>query len=850
MKNLTLLVFVFSLFLQPQKTFADICDKDEIIKLMAERNYIDLNDSSFCVDFGNFPNVRVKMAEGSYDLNGQRNISDKLKGQDESIKKLVNLLNSTDTLAAGQKFTIQTKGIADGTFNATTDHDATILKELADAKGIISPAKIASIIEASDSEGGRAILEEISKLNVAAKKPENSGLKYSDIKDDSRLKSLIRNFYLARSRGDRLCSDIFGASGKCDSKGEISPELDSGKRCFSGCCDERRGAIVDIVAPQKELMSIGGSGNYKAPFRSPSRNYQGKLQMAASMSVFSLPIKEDAALENDILNKRLFEESYEKDHQRFKDALAGSGCENNAFAIDSVRRIYWTVKGMKDRVSPELYSAIQKNDFKKAYALYEQATLDKKDEDLNLLSSLFSGANTNLAVNSRSNCPKIQDKDQNWGGDYRKIRLGKAPFTKCQVVSDAESLKGKSITDVHKMIQGKDQKVYVIQDTTARNNFYLYDRDTNSKTHFTFDHKNPDCEGLGVHPGWRAPKNAVRNDDAITLACIQATTRSGFKLPAEFHAQAPKIGSVVPSDPLNCLSVAQAIDHEMADQNPNGAFVLSKEAESSQKAYCKVQSNNVLNINIDPKDLTIVGGAAAGKQGYMCTGCSSGVAYDAKTKKFKYQARQEDRKVAGENGNQKALAAKTWTEGAANKNHPLTMASIKHLRSYVIPNCGTSCEDACACLRSGNIEEKLKANGVNVIDFSDLTNGNKKLVGSYPGDKPGSFACIYTPPVPHTCSYNPLGATNEEAHSLDHGLDKCPMTEKLKVMPKTSKVAVTDEMIKKYKTNCAQVSFPSTEDQCQSNNGGVMCKKKRVANSCAEPDAKTSKSKSSNAVRQ
>lgn len=817
---------------------------------MAERNYIDLNDNSFCVDFGNFPNVRVKMAEGSYDLNGQRNLNDKLKGQDESIKRLVTLLNSTGTLNAGQKFTIQTKGIADGTFNSSPDQDATILKELADANGVISPAKIASIIEATDAEGGKAILEEIAKINVAAKKPENAPLKFSEIKDDSRLKSMVRNFYLARSRGDKLCSDIFGANGKCDSKGEISPALDSGKHCFDGCCDQRRGAIVDIVAPQKELMSMGGNGNYKAPFRTPSRTYQGKLQMAASMSVFDLPIKEDAQLENDILNKRQFEENYEKDHQRFKEALAGTGCENNPFAVDSVRRIYWTVKGMKDRVSPELYSAIQKNDFKKAYSLYEQATLQKKEGDLNLLSSLFSGANTDLAVNkSNASCPRLFAKSQDWGGDYRKIRIGKSPYAKCSVISDAESLKGKNIADINKMLDARDQSVYVIQDANAKDNFYLYDRNSNTKTRFTFDQKSEDCQDLGLASNYKPAKNVARNDDAITSTCIQALTKSGFKMPETFYAQAPKVNGVVPSDPLNCLSVAKAIDHEMADQNPNGAPVISKEAESSQKAYCKVQSNNVLNMNIDPKDLTVIGGAANGKQGYMCTGCSSGVAYDAKTKKFNYQARQDNRKINGEGGNQKALASKTWSEGSSNKSRPLTMASVKHLRSYVIPNCGTSCEDACACLRQGNIEERLKDSAVNVVDFTDLSAGNKKLVGSYPGDKPGSFACIYTPPVPHTCSYNPLGATNDEDHSLDHGEDKCPITEQLKAIPKTAKAAITPEMINNYKKNCSQVSFPATQDQCNSINGGVMCKKKRSANNCAEPSSKPA-SKGSKAVTQ
>jgi hypothetical protein len=826
---------------------ADVCDKDEILKLMAEKSYIDLKDQSFCVDFSSFPNVRVKMAEGNYDLNGTRTISDKIKGQDDGIKNLVNLLNSTETLADGQKFTIQTKGIADGTFNSTTQHDENILSELADQNGVILTAKINSIIRAQDPEGAKAILEEIAKINLSQKKPEDAGLKFSAIKDDSKLKSMIRNFYLARSRGTKLCNDIFASTTACESSGEISPTLDNGKHCFEGCCDQRRGAIVDIVAPQKEMMSVGGSGVYKPPFKSPSRTYQGKLQMAASMSVFDLPLKEDSDLEDQVLNKKKFSENYTKDHQRFKDALAGSGCENNPFAIDSIRRIYWTVKGMKDTISPDLYQAIVKNDFAKAYSLYEKANSEKNQNDLNVLSSLFSGANTNLAVFNRANCPKASDKGQDWGEDTRTIRIGKAPYTKCEVISDSLELKGKSITDIHKLINTDrydDQSIFVIQDQTNRENFYLYDRKKNSKILFTFDKKSEHCDGLGVSPNYKSPKKESQKSEDFTTACLQALTRTGFKMPKEFYPQAPQVSGVVPSDPLNCLSAAKAIDHEMRDQNPNGAPVLSREAESAQKPFCKVQSNNSLSMTINPKELTVIGGAANGKQGFMCTGCSSGVVYNQSTKKFDYFARQISQPVGGESGNQKELASKTWSQGSSNKDHPLTMASIKHMRSYVIPNCGTSCEDACACLRKGNIESRLKEPGVNIIDFTDLSSGNKKLVGSYPGDRPpkdgeaGSFACIYTPPVPHTCSYNPLGETSDEDHSLAHQEEKCPIVEKLKGLPKTSKVTITDDLIKQYKSNCSQISFPSTEGQCN-NAINFMCQQKRMANNCPESKQKS-----------
>ena len=839
-----------SLILSPM-AYAQVCDKDEILKLMAERNYINLNDPSFCVDFGNFPNVRVKMAEGNYNLNEQREISDKLKLQDQNIKNLVNLMNSAET-SNGHKFTIVTKGIADGTFNSSTEQDAALLKDLADPKGAISIANIQKVIGSSDAEGAAAIIDEIRSLNKSKKSADDAPLKFSDIKDDSRLKSLLRNFFLARSRGEKLCNDIFGNASACESKGETSPALDQGTHCFAGCCDQRRGAIVDIVAPQKDLMSSGGSGNYKPPFKSPSRTYQGKLQMAGSMSVFDLPIKDDPSLEGDVLNKKMFQENVAKDRQRFQEALAGTGCENNEFAVDAVRRIYWTVKGMKDQMSPSLYSAISKNDFKTAYGLYEKAVAENNTNDLNVFSALFSGANTNVAINNRSKCPKSYTVDQDWGKDPRAVRLGKSPYTKCAVISDSEALKGKNIDDVYKMMQSgkEDQSTFVVQDVMNKNNFYLFDRKANSKVHFSFDHTSEACEGLGLSRGVKTTK-FKRQDDQFTTACLQTVTKTTFKMPKEFYPQAPQTSGVVPSDTFNCLDISKAVDHEMGNQNPNGEPMISKEAEGSQKAYCKVQSKNNLTMNIDPKDLTSVGGAANGKQGFMCTGCSSGVVFDPKTKKFGYNARQDNKPVNDQPGQQKKLAAQTWSQSMSSvKNRPLTMASVKHMRSYVIPNCGTSCEDACACLRNGNISETLKKAEVNVLDFSDLTEGNKKLVGSYPGDKPGSFACIYTPPVPHTCSYNPLGATSDEDHSLAHEEDKCPITEKLKSLPKTAKVVVTDDMIKNYKNSCAQSSFPSTEDQCQSVSGGNMCQKKRQANNCAEPKPVKGKAKSSKSSEQ
>ena len=847
---------------------ADVCEPNEIFKLMVETGYINVQDESFCVEMNEFPNVRVKMKEGKHELGQPRELTDRMAKQDADIKNIVDLLNSTSNETTDQKFQIKARGFADGTFNEKKDLDQKIFDSIttknANQKFEIDPKKVKTNIGSMDPVGAEAILSEIGNINKNKKAAPDQPLLWDSVKDDSRLKSMIRNSFLAKSRGDKLCSDIFGDNKFCQSSGEISPLLDTGEHCFAGCCDERRGNIIDIIAPQKNAFSMGGHGTYKPPFKSPSRGLQGKLQMAASLNVFELNLPTDEALERDILQNKKFEENIEKDRERFRKALSGTGCENNDFAVDSARRIYWAVKSTKDFVSPALYEAVVKGDFAAVYKFYETPSTEAKYliPDRNILSVLFSGGNNSLArIQTKTNCPRIRAEEPDG--------LNSSSYSECKLSADSSpdifellkktTKKGKvtandniyELSKLTKLKENETQDFYIIQDIVSKNNYYLYDRQSNKTHFFSFDHTSDACYGVGPSTNYKPKKNAQRIDDQLSPSCLQLVTNSQIKVPNSFTPQAPPVRGVVPSDSMNCFDASKGLDHELRNLNPEGEPSVSMEAANYQKPLCKLQNNGSLNVTVDPKDFSVIDGAAKGQQGFMCTGCSSGIAYNAKTKNFNYNARQLNSAVNDEPGTQKAMAKMTWAEGAG---RPMSLAGLKHLKTYVIPNCGPSCENACECLRDGNLKDKISDPSVQALDFTDLTMGNTKaIISSDPKTskevEPGKrqFSCVFTPPVPHTCSFNPLGDTPSEVKTDDHFGEVCPITEALKKLPKVIEKPVTDAAVLAYKERCKKDAFPSTETNCQKFKGGPMCTKKRAANSCKEPSYKPTSSGGSNA---
>lgn len=824
MKNLLQIAF-FSLPFITSEAWADPCNEDRILKRMAVNRVIDLKDPSVCLDLSDFSNIKVKMQDTNYKLNENR-AQGKPTPQDEAVKRIVSTLKSASKDGAK----VITRGIADGTFNnAPNPNDAAAIQKENDfiskltENGTLSAAKIKATIGKYDPVAADAIIKEIKKSFPS--------IPFSKIPDDSRLKSLIRNSLLAKSRGDFLCQQIFGNPSACETQGEVSPSLDSGKHNFEGCCDGRRGAVIEVITSSPEERNGNGNGKFQPEFSMPAGDFQGKMQTAASMSVFDLPLESDADLEAKVIGENGFESAHaasllQRDRERFKKAMAGTGCAENEFAVDAARRIYWNVKSQKEFVSPALYDAVMKNDFATVLKLQKDKTT-MNDNDL--FSTLGSGANENVAQLRQKDLPGCADMRGFYTDKIKDFKDGE----NCAMVVPADSplrtllsndgqpissgltlghiLKSKWIKQdtKKKYINEKDIWFMGDNDPAAKGNFYIYDISSRRKYFFSFDQKcaDPTNVSLKKNEAWHTEQVSNRNE-AFSRACIERMIKNNHgksttsRIPMSFFPKAP-VSSGMPSDALNCLDASQAVEHELKNE---------ARAEKLGTPMWKVKGEKgldlVLNTTSGGRNVT----PHSHKVGVTCSACGSGARLDPNTL---YSARQDG---------EPALATKTYTDAHTKvADNPLTLSSLKHFRSYVIPNCGTTKEDACACLKEDNLEKRLKSKDVEVVDFSTIPDANKKSSLKIKENANGPYACIFTPPVPNTCSFNPYGTGKPERDLPQTETVTCPLDEALKT-PIKNPASVTDADVKLYKQNCQSMNFPQSEASCvKDQNQGRMC---------------------------
>ena len=162
-----------------------------------------------------------------------------------------------------------------------------------------------------------------------------------------------------------------------------------------------------------------------------------------------------------------------------------------------------------------------------------------------------------------------------------------------------------------------------------------------------------------------------------------------------------------------------------------------------------------------------------------------------------------------------------------------------NLKTYLIPNCGTTCENACECLASGSISEKLKT--AKIVDFSTKVDGNKSPLSH--SDQAGGFSCLFTPPVPHTCSYNPLGTTDEKEQLIEGMVDEDTLCKRLEKLPSVAKA--DDGQLDRYMKDCTGAGFPSDENQCSNEEGSICFVRRKAMHNdhpeCPNPETPSSK---------
>jgi hypothetical protein len=827
MKNSIVILLVYCLIIPP--TFAanqsedeltsNVCNKDELFSLMVEKGYIDLKDSKMCFNMNDFPSMKINMQEANYGLNGMRN-KEGSKKQDNAVANMAKLFN--EALPDGKKMHVSTRGYADGTRNISEERDEKIMQELFSGGGM-TYKKLQDVMEEVDPNGFQNIATYLKSKNSAFGKGSSATISANEFNSDKRLSSMIRNYYLAQARGEDICTLIHNDPNKCDNEGEISGTLDKGVACFDGCCDGRRGAVVRIMLPQDKGSGKKPSGRWQPPFDSPSRDFQGKLQVAGSLSVFDLPVEIDPKVEAAVLSEdpdELTPALLAKDKEAFRKAMEGTGCAGNEFAIDHARRIFWEAKIRLDSVDPKLKDAVLKNDFATVMKMYQKA--GAKDNSHSLFKVLFSGAGANVIGKPPKGCGRMVKLDK---GKKNLFKNTHKNFIGCKIVSDDPFFS--EMKDVYSLlhsekIEGDHMSLLAATTSNSRGRFFIFDKNTGKKHEFSYDYnqckKQQLMRGSAPYRGrWGdGSRDKKRYDSECMRRVVHMTPK---KVADSFFPDYKRENSVTPTDPLNCLNVSKAYDYELRDRAEGDAVDLSMQAEKMQKPFCKVARDGNLALFHDHNGMTNINN----KKGFMCKACSSGVYVRPGSDKFEYNGRSNDSQKRD---------IQTWAEsGSAAGGKELNLGSAKHLRSYLIPNCGPTCEDACACLRDGNIQNLIKQDGAEVFDFTDSPLGQDKKP-KYQGDKKGGFACMFTPPVPHTCSYNPYGESLESAEEEEGEPPRCILKDVLAKKPSVRTKPSARE-IETYKTNCGNSSFPMPENKCAdaSNN---LCYAIKKQNGCLE----------------
>jgi hypothetical protein len=176
-------------------------------------------------------------------------------------------------------------------------------------------------------------------------------------------------------RGEKFCEKLTGdQKTQCQTniKGIISPNLIKNRPLLkgnnvNGTCDNRRGVEYRFNFKDSHDSDEGSvPGEYSPNFKIPGRDLQNKMQVAASMDFIGKfsqsseigPLNDE--LKDVLKNPYLLD--VEKDRERFRNLMKGTGCENNDYQIDNLRRAYWSlnIKAAEIKNNDKLSKEIEK----------------------------------------------------------------------------------------------------------------------------------------------------------------------------------------------------------------------------------------------------------------------------------------------------------------------------------------------------------------------------------------------------------------------------------------------------------------------------------------------------------
>jgi hypothetical protein len=310
-------------------------------------------------------------------------------------------------------------------------------------------------------------------------------------------------------------------------------------------------------------------------------------------------------------------------------------------------------------------------------------------------------------------------------------------------------------------------------------------------------------------------QDELKGDNKVSKKFIKETNKLMESRPANLFPASPYDSQAIAytqTDINACNSSAAALLENI--QNGDGQSMLRSNQEKGTKVYFGADQVNQVKIrDLTKKDLMKqMGQEKAGhfiqdghSHGWICQECGSGVHVNPKDGSVQFISRFRD--VGNKKSAISELANKTALDS---KQDNLSLASLQNLKIYEIPNCA-----GCNCLKQQsitNLDDYLK-NNAEVHKMIQPDNGVAKILKEKNGfEVKSDESCLFVPPVPHSCNYDPTGDSegkSQEPKVWQHFY--CKLEEKLKTKTGTKTTLKTQDEITKL---CSKKVFPVSESAC------------------------------------
>ena len=847
--------------------------------LLYQKGYVNEN---VCLNISNYPNISVNHDFGNI-VAGDPDKPVPFKSLD-SLGSLSNLMN--EMVENGDEAGTEVLGYTDGQIAAFKSYDQqfsgpdqvqTTVKEVEDYDSEINKKITVTRRKKIDESKYQEILKGISDpatkeaIEKAYKNiPVEKGTRYLEFHDQAKggqrpvgpsghFSDMMRNYLLSMDRGQKFCDKLSGDQKeqcKKNIKGIISPNLITNRSklkgdFLNGTCDNRRGVEYRFHFKDAHDEKSGSvPGEFSPEFKIPGRDLQNRMQVAASMDFIGKFSKssEIGPLNDDL--KDVLKDPYlldvEKDRERFRKLMSGTGCENNDYQIDNLRRAYWSVnlKAAEIKNNNELSRRLSANpEEKKIFNAilsgdYKAISASPKAQMYLKLASLPASE----AIGYVKQIKQVYKKSaQDITNDYKDYASNPIKMhERDQLINIAKVINDKVSEDELMMIDSSsrgydplaEQMVLLMRASVVGNYPYNGKENHNVVAGFKLNDVKEDPNAIpamahasvSYNPyhltrfgdmGGVTFHDELKGDNKVSKKFIKETNKLMEKKPGNLFPASPYDPEAIAytqTDINACNSSAAALLENI--QNGNGQSMLRSNQEKGTKvSFSADQVNQVKIRDLTEKDLMKQMGKQKAENfiqdghshGWICKECGSGVHVNPKDGSVQFVSRfrdTENKKTALSD-----LAHKTALDS---KQDNLSLASLQNLKIYEIPNCA-----GCNCLKQqsiSNLDDYLK-NNAEVHKMIQTDNGVAKILKEKNGfEVKSDESCLFVPPVPHSCNFDPTGDSegkSKEPKVWQHFY--CKLEEKLKTKTGTKTTQKTQDEINNL---CSKKVFPASESAC------------------------------------